>query len=134
MKTPYDALVRLRGRELDEHRLRLAAAEDGERAAGERLRSIEAQAINESEAANGLTAIDFTGYRQRVIARLADASADHGAAKARVDSARTLNIEAFIAKKTADLVVDRFVSQVMEDRARAEQARLDEIAARARPL
>lgn len=132
MKTPYDTLARLRRRELNERRVQLAAAEDSAQTARLRVEALAQQAVAEMAPADTLPLVDFGAFRRRIIASARDAVSECRSAEDRLEEARRLGIEAFVAKKAVDLAAEGFVEQHALKSARAEQARLDEIAARTR--
>ncbi len=130
MKTPYDTLQRLRRRELDELRLSMAAAESSADAARTRVATLERKIVEEGVVAQALAGIDFSNFAQRLKDETVQAEAERSGAEVRLEAARQLSLEAFVAKKAVDLAADGFVADQAKAGARAEQARLDEIALR----
>lgn len=130
MKTPYDALRRLRRRELDELRLGVAAAEASADAAAAQVATLERKAVEEGALASDLLGFDFSAFTQRIKAETVQAREERSSAEQRLEAVRQRSLQAFVDKKAVDLAADTFVEDRTKAALRTDQARLDEIALR----
>ena len=127
---PYDTLIRLADRALDEKRLVLAGLEDRLDAVKVRRQAIEDQLAAEQARARESTEVIFGygAYAEDVIRRREAADAEIAAIEIEVSEAREEVRTAFAELKRFEITHERKLAQQAKEQADKDQAALDEVA------
>lgn len=131
MKTPYDAGLRLKKKELDDLRRELGALYAQQDALDQKITAIDAEIASEAQATSpellvGLA--DFGAYLGRQRLARQEVEREKARLQAEIDKVQDRLAEAFADFKTLDIAATRFIENARKEAERLEQQEADEAA------